>query len=200
MHFEAVTSALLERCRNGDSAAFNELCAAMQQGLYGFVFSMLRSHDDTDEVVQECLVRIYRFLPGLDSLEKFPGWVTRMAVNQCNTFRSRRAAQQLLPLEEGLEPAREQIVGAGRPPQSPREAAVHSQLSEAVNLAMTHLPPKQQAAIVMFEVHEMSIREIAEALECSEGVVKFNLHEARKKLRENLRPFLAPAQPAGGAS
>lgn len=190
MRFEGIHRELLEACRGGNFDAFEELCVAVQRDLYGFIYSVMRNHDDTDEVLQETLLRIHKHLPQLEDLDKFPGWAMRIAVNQCNSHHTHNNAKALYSLDTEIEVQNEDVVGTGRAPESPRDAMARTETKEHINIAISQLPPKQRAAIVMFEVEERSIREIAEILECSEGVVKFNIHEARKKLRKSLGPLL----------
>jgi RNA polymerase sigma-70 factor (ECF subfamily) len=68
---------------------------------------------------------------------------------------------------------------------------------KAVNTAIAQLPPRQRSAIILYELENRPVREIAEILECSEGAVKFNLHEARKKLQELLRDQLTETHKEG---
>jgi RNA polymerase sigma-70 factor (ECF subfamily) len=198
VRFEQVDIALLEACRAGDVAAFERLCHAVEADLYGFLFSLLRDHDATDEALQECLVRLYRHLPGLRDLERFPGWLMKMAVNQCRTVQARARIMPFQPLEEGIEYPNEQVLGNPHSGDSPPAVAQRAEMMAEVDAAIATLPPRQRAAIVLFEIEDHSISEIAEILECSEGAVKFNLHEARKKLREALRHHLPHCKP--GAS
>lgn len=194
MRFEAVDPALLRKCQQGDLAAFEQLCSLIQQDLYGYVYSQLRNHDDTDEVLQECLVRVFRHLPKLQDLGSFPWWIMRIALNQCHSLRSRSNCRALYPLEEEVEVAQERRVGASRPPVSPREAVQRKETMHDIETAIAQLPPRQREAILLFEVEDHSIKEIAQLLECSEGAVKFNLHEARKKLKEYLGGYLTTSQ------
>ncbi len=197
MRFDQIAPDLLRACQRGDAGAFDSLGRALAPDLYAFVFSHLRDHDDTDEVVQECLVRLHRHLPGLSDLSRFPWWIMRMAVNQCHTLRGRATVRDIRPLDDAIEPAASQIVAGATRPASPREAAERIDVRNAVNAAIARLSPRQQSAIVLYELEERPVREIAEILECSEGAVKFNLHEARKKLQEFLRDQLAENRKEG---
>lgn len=194
MRFELVSPTLLERARGGDIAAFEELCAQVGPGLYGLVFSILRNHDDTDEVLQECLVRLHRHLPGLHDTTKFSGWLVRMAVNQCNTLRA-RSGRDVLQLDDAIDPTPSQLMAAARQPESPRQAACAQETAERVNDAIAALPARQRSAIAMFEINGFSIREIAGAMNCSEGAVKFHIHEARKRLRDALCDLVEDGRP-----
>lgn len=198
MRFEGIDLRLLERCRGGDLDAFDKLCRVIQRDLYGFVYSLVRNHDDADEVLQECLVRVYKHLPKLQELDRFPGWLMKMAANQCHTQRTRVGAKAMLPLQEGVDVPNERVVGGAEPADSPREALENKQMMECVDAAIAGLPPRQRMSVILFELENRPIREIAEMLECSDGAVKFNLHEARKKLRGALGQYLAP-RPKGAA-
>jgi RNA polymerase sigma-70 factor, ECF subfamily len=189
MRFVGVDDTLLARCRLGDIRAFEELCALIQQDLYRLIYSFMRNHDDTDEVLQDCLLRVFKHLSQLNDLGKFPWWLMRIAVNQCNSMRARSLAKVLYPLDDSVEPPNERIMWNSGSGESPRRALERKEMREEIDLAIRELPPKQREALILFEVEGMSLKEIAALLECSEGVVKFNLHEARKKLRAFLGPY-----------
>lgn len=202
MRFDAIPRELLARCQGaavaGDGQqtreqAFDELCRLLQPDLYAFLISLLRNHDDADEVLVECLVRVHRHLAKLQDLSKFGGWVVRMAVNQVQTHRARAAIRPTTSLDDSLEVPHERLAGAAQPTPSPRANLERQEFLQEMGDAMASLPPRQREAIVLYEVEQMPIKEIALLLECSEGAIKFNLHEARKKLRERLSHLYRPA-------
>ena len=199
MRFDSFDSELVSRCRAGNGAAFEELCRRVMPELYGFIYSMLRSHDDTDEALQECLVRVHRHIAKLDDPAKFGWWLMKIAVNQCRSMRGRAGAHQPVHLDEALEYPNERVVGTARAGASPRESASLGETRRILDAAIRALPERQRAAVILFEVEDRPIREVAELLECSEGAVKFNLHEARKKLRAALTAAEADPDKNGGA-
>jgi len=181
-----VPHGLLLQCKGGDLQAFEELCTAVQPDLFAFILSILCDHDDAADVCQECLVRVYRSLPKLRELEKFPGWIMRMAANQCNTALSRPSAR--IAYLEDMEAKVDALerVSAAAAPVDPRAASAGREMRAHLDAAIRKLPPRQRAAVILFEIEQLSVREVSEILGCSVGTVKFNLHEARKKLREEL--------------
>ena len=207
MRFDSIPRELLERCRSGASAdgarppeeAFDELCRLLQPDLYAFLFSLLRNHDDTDEVLVECLVRLHRHIGGLQDLDRFPGWLLKMAVNQVQTHRARYVSRMTAPLDDMAEIPNERLAASARPAPSPRAALEQREIRAEIDTAMASLPPRQRETIVLYEIEQLSVREIASILECSEGAVKFNLHEARRKLRQRLGHLLEPARREAGA-
>lgn len=177
---------LIRSCQQGDKASIESLIQQISPDLYRILFSMLRDHDDTDEVLQETLIRLFRYVGALKDVERFAAWVMRIAVNQVQSFRVRKGRTRLYEIEDSREISNSAIVLGGSSPEDPRETMMREQMREEIAGAMKALPDRQRMATVMFEVEGLSIREIAEALECSEGAVKFNIHEGRKKLKRRL--------------
>lgn len=183
---DQVSVELINRCQQDSPGAYDDLFALIQEDLYRWIYSLMRNPDDTDEVFQECCVRIYRNLPKLQDASKFAAWVSRIVINQCNTFRSRAGRLRSYAFDEALETQEDAMVASPARGPSPREAAYKREVFNEVNCAIQQLPPRQRTAVLLFDVEGFSIREIAETLECSEGAVKFNIHQGRRKLRELL--------------
>jgi RNA polymerase sigma factor (sigma-70 family) len=182
---------LVTRSQSGDPAAFDSLCSEVGSDLYRFLLAHLRNHDDADDAYQEVLIRVHRHLPRLREPRKFPGWVKRIAINQCHTLRA-RAARKSLASWDALEetPDIPETVWQPQGVETPRQAALRGEMGEQINQAIVQLPPRQRTCLVLFEVEGHSIRDIAETLGCSQGAVKFNLHQARKKLQGSLKQYL----------
>ena len=177
---------LIKNARDGGSDAIEQLMMAISPDLYRIIFSMLRDHDDTDEVMQESLLRVFRYLKKLRDCSRFTPWAIRIAVNQVHTYRMKRGKNRFYTLEEELEPKEGAVILNSTPAPDPRDAASRNETRAKIVRAMKALPNRQQTAIMLFELEELTIRDIANVMECSEGAVKFNIHEARKKLQRSL--------------
>jgi RNA polymerase sigma-70 factor, ECF subfamily len=177
---------LIESCRSGDRESVEELIRLVTPDLYRIIFSILRDHDETDEVLQETLIRLFRYIGALKDVSRFPAWVMRIATNQVQTFRARRGRSRLYEVENPDEISNSAIVLGGSPPEDARGRLMW-RADPLRNLRRHGDPPHPPAhGHRLFEVEGMSIKEIAQALECSEGAVKFNIHEGRKKLKKQL--------------
>lgn len=186
-----IPTSLIESCRRGEREATEDLLRAISPDMYRIIYSMLRDHDDTDEVVQETLVRIFRHVGQLKEPERFPSWAMRIAVNQVQTWRMKRNRQRTYELDESMETEGGVVMLSGNQGGTPREEAVRGEIRDQIKQAMATLPNRQQTAVVLFELEGCSIKEIATAMSCSEGAVKFNIHEARKKLKSRLGHLMA---------
>ena len=176
----------IEACRGGDRVATERVLRRVSPDLFRIIFSMLRDPEETNEVLQETLIRMFRHIGSLRDPERFASWTMRVAVNQVQTWRVKRGRDRLYPLAEGVEPEPGVVVMGSALAPSPRQVAERNQTLRQIEAAMKELPARQQMAITLFEIEGLMIREIAEAMDCSEGAVKFNLHEARKKLKRRL--------------
>ena len=190
MALQDVPSELVIRCQQGDPVAFEALVAQIGPDLYKMIFAQVRDHDDTDEVLQECLIRIYKHLPTLREVAKFPGWISRMIVNQCHSHRLKRSRTAMESTDDLLEVSNRDVMWQNPHVGNPRKVLMQKEVYAEINKAIHGLPPRQRSAIVLFEVEGFSIREIAGAMQCSEGAVKFNIHQARKKLKTTLRHYV----------
>ena len=181
---------IIKRCQEGDRAAFDELFEVLKDDLFRLIYSLMRNYDDAEEGFQECVIRLFRHIGSLRDTERFAHWLYRMVANQCNTHRARNSRRSYIPLEEEIEVKAEDFVFQSSMPDNPRRALMRKELMQTINEHISELPPRQRTAVLLFDVDGLSIKEVAEHLGCSEGAVKFNIHEGRKKLRISLGPIL----------
>ncbi len=186
MALSEVSIPLVEKCQTGDRDAIEELIGVVSPDLYRILFSMLRDHDDTDEVLQETLTRLFRYVGQLKDVNRFAPWLMRIAVNQVQSYRVRKGRTRLYEMDESREVSNSAIVLGGSSPDDPRELMMRTQMREEIHEAMTALPERQRIATMLFELEGYSIKEVAASMGCSEGAVKFNIHEGRKKLKRRL--------------
>ncbi len=186
MALAQISAELIESCRAGDRTAMENLIQEISPDLYRIIFSLVRDHDDTDEILQESLIRVFRYIGALKDIQRFPAWVMRIAVNQVQTFRVRKNRNRLYEISESHEISNSAVVLGGPTPEDPCEKMMREQMRTEITGAMASLPERQRTATVLFELEGMSIKEIAGVMECSEGAVKFSIHEGRKKLKRRL--------------
>lgn len=186
MSLAGIPPSLIVRCQKGDLDSFEMLFMRIREDLYRVIYSFMRDHDDTDEVMQESLIRIFRHLPALKDVEKFPSWTMRIVVNQCHTHRTRKGRHACVPLDDFLETDEHQATFQSGMSPSPRETLIRGEVMESILEAIGQLPRRQRSAILLFEIEGFSVKEVAETMQCSEGAVKFNIHQARKKLQKSL--------------
>jgi RNA polymerase sigma-70 factor (ECF subfamily) len=164
---------IVERCLDGDSAAFRTLVERYERVLFTVAVRMLGDADEAADASQNAFVRAYRKLQTYDSGHKFFSWLYRILVNEClNVKRSRR---RLEPLEAGM--------AAG---DDPHRTAEQAELRAKVRVSLGRLTPAYREVIVLRHYAGMSYVEMAEALGVPEKTVKSRLYSARQQLGEEL--------------
>ena len=93
---------LIEACCRGERPALERLVREITPDLYRIVYSMMRDHDDTDEVVQEASLRVFRHIAKLKDPERFAAWVMRITVNEVQSWRLKKNRHQYYEIDEGM--------------------------------------------------------------------------------------------------
>jgi RNA polymerase sigma-70 factor (ECF subfamily) len=168
--------ALVERCRNGELGAFEEVYRAHAGRLYSLAWRMVGNPTDAEDLVQEIFLSAHRKLDSFRGEAALGTWLYRLAMNQIlDHLRSRaaRAGQ----LTDGIEDAT--LI---------EDAMAHKLDASAIDRvdlerAMAQLPEGCRAAFVLHDVEGLEHREVADVLGVAEGTSKSQVHKARLRLR-----------------
>src|SRR3954453_12743477 len=173
---------LLERARDGDLEAFNDLVTLYQDQLFALVVRMVPDRDQASDAVQEAFFSAFR------NLRSFRGgsvkaWLNRICVNAAmdtQRARKRRPVQPYPELDdESWQPKAGDEV-------DPERIAVHAERSRVLAPAMAHITDDQRTAIVLYDVEGYDYSEIADMTGVSLGTVKSRIHRGRLSLRDIL--------------
>lgn len=123
--------------------------------------------EEAADAVQEAFVKAHLKWRKISTYEDPVGWIRRVAINKVRDGHRSRVRRDRLVEKIG------------------HQAILHTEIPAMDEVAelLSTLPKQQRAAAAMFYVEQMSVFEIATALEISEGAVKFHLHQARLKMR-----------------
>jgi RNA polymerase sigma-70 factor (ECF subfamily) len=160
---------LVASARLGDRRSFALLAQRWNGKLIAHAWRLLRDQDLAKDAVQDGWAEIVRSLPQLREDRAFPAWAYRIVSRVCARQIGRSQSERRLAAE--IEAV---------PEVAPEEADLDiGTLQRAIRL----LPPEQQAAIALFYLEEMSVAEVAVALNVPAGTVKTRLMHARRKMR-----------------
>jgi RNA polymerase sigma-70 factor (ECF subfamily) len=170
---------LLERARDGDLDAFNDLVAHYQDQLFALVARMVPDRDQAADVVQETFFSAYR------NLHNYRGgavksWLARIAVNGAMDLQRAKRRRPVQPYPELEDEAWQPPAG---PQADPERHALTHERSRALNAALSRIAPEQRSAIVLYDVEGYDYAEIAEMTGVSLGTVKSRIHRGRLALR-----------------
>jgi len=202
---------LVEAARGGDEHAFRALVEPLGRELHAYAYRMLGGFHDADDALQESRLKAWRALATYEPRASFRAWMYRIVTNTCLDLlkvRSRRV------LPQDVSPS----IAPGPPTAAPRadiswiepytdallptvpspEQAVR--LREGIRLAFVRvvqvLPPRQRAALILHDVLDWSVVEVADMLETTEVAINSALQRARAAIArpraESAASALAP--------
>lgn len=169
-------SFLVDKAKNGDTAAFSELYEQVADDLYRVALYTLGNTADAEDVVSEAFIEAFRYLHTLRDNGAFKAWIMRILSVRCR----RRIKQYIsdrknLPVEE-LPPIRDE-----------KATELESlQAGADITSAMAILSPVERQIVLLSVLQGYTIREIAGMVRLPQGTVSSKLCRALKKLREKL--------------
>lgn len=165
----------VEACQRGEREAFGSLVERHQRRVYGLCYRFANDHHDASDLAQEVFLRAYRGIGRFRADSSFSTWLYRIAVNVCLSF---RAARRPEPRElSGDLPDTSASVLAGLEAE---------ERSAWVREAVSRLPEKQRATLILKVYHDLTHEEVARSLGSSIGTVKASLFHALANLRKLL--------------
>jgi len=165
---------LTASARAGDRAAFNALARRWEKRLVRHAWRLVGDAEAARDIAQDGWAAIASGLKRLDDSAAFPAFAFRIVSRRAADFIRRRRRQRALDGAVAAEPG-------DLPPTD--DAADAAASARAINKAMATLPAEQRAAIALFYLEDLSVAEIAVALDVPAGTVKTRLMAAREKLR-----------------
>jgi len=166
---------LIARCRAQEPMAFRAFVVRYERMVFALLSRMLRAGPEVEDLAQETFVRAYRAFPAFDpdGPAKLSTWLLTIATRLALDSRKRKRLD-VREIDEESDPT------SGSTPEISLE---RRQLGRALADAAAKLPDDQRAALVLAELHGLSIAEIADALEVPENTAKTRLFRAREKMR-----------------
>ena len=162
--------------------AFLETITTLRPAFHRYCARMTGSVLDGEDVVQEALFEAYRKLDQFDASRPLKPWLFRICHNRCIDFLRRKGVR---------EKAEET---AAQPEEAPPDEPNTLGLGKAVEHLVVSLPPKERACVLLKDVFDYSLEEVAELVDSTVGGVKAALNRARTKLAAS-----SPAKPPPGA-
>ena len=173
-----IVEAYLVTCaRLGDRAAQEQLVARYQTKFLRHAYRLLGDAEQAKDVVQDGWVEIVRGLPRLKDDEAFQAWAFRIITRRCAKHIAGLQRTRAIIETVSCDPTCNDC-----PVDENELAADH----KTVRAALAALPAKQRVAVALFYLEEMSVAEVAVALDIPVGTVKSRLMHARQKLRAAL--------------
>lgn len=151
---------------------FERLFGEFQRPILNYLYRMVSSREQAEELTQDVFVKAYHALPRLPAEANVRAWLYRIATNTAYDSLRRARLVRWMPLLEN----RDSLVMSGD-----RGSGIGER--EAVQKTLAELKPAYRAPLILYSVQGYSVAEIAGMLGISEGAVKTRLYRAREKFR-----------------
>ncbi len=168
---------------------FEGLAEGHLRPLYSMALRMTRRPEEAEDLVQETLLRAYRFFDTFEKGTNFKAWLFRILRNAfINRYRKSRREGDTVDFG-AIEGSLERLVdaAAGAPAHAdPEQIFMRGVVDGEIASALDALPEEYRMVLIMAVVEEMSYKEIAAALDCPIGTVMSRLHRARRMMQSQL--------------
>ncbi len=146
-----------------------------QERLYAVIFGLAENHDDTNDILQNVFIKIWKNIGAFRGDAKLFTWLYRVATNEAYNFLKQRNKKEFAEIDNNAlenEPASDML----------SSTAIEEKLQHAIDA----LPEKQKEVFLLRYYDEMPYHEMSEKLGTSEGALKASYHHAAKKIEEFL--------------
>jgi RNA polymerase sigma-70 factor (ECF subfamily) len=164
---------LVLAAQDGSDTAFAGLVHRHQRRAYAVARSIVLTHDDAEDAVQEGFLHAWRALARFRPEQAFGAWLHRIVANAALDIARRKKVRDADELQESVS--------------SPfHDPAVRAELRGRLGLALSQLPERQRSVLVLHDVEGYKHSEIGQTLGIPEGTARSDLHHARAALRRLL--------------
>lgn len=171
---------------SGRQEGYDRLYQATYKEMYFIARKYMGNDADALDVLQDAYVQAFLKLDTLQEFDKFPGWLGRIVANTAKNALKKRKMLLFTDLEKENDEGEivELLLEDTDTERQPEVAYTEKETQEMVHAMIDSLPDGQRMCILMFHLQEMSIREIAEIMECSENTVKSRLNYGRREIKK----------------
>jgi RNA polymerase sigma-70 factor (ECF subfamily) len=171
---------------------FERQALAHLDALYGAAYRLTRNARDAEDLVQDSLLRAYRFWDSFQQDSNCKAWLLRIVTNTfINEYQRKKRSREVLDAASAEQAATDGVLvqASANDKQSPQQVLLQTSVSDDVQRALDSLPDDFRTAVILCDMQGLSYKEIAEIMECPVGTVMSRLFRGRKLLAAALRDF-----------
>ncbi len=187
----ALDRLLVDRFKNGDQTAFDEMVTRYWDRIYSMVNQLLRNSQDAEEVTQDAFIRAHRGLVNFRGDSAFSTWLYQIATNLARNrywYWWRRKRDQSVSIDAPLSADNSTTLADLIPAEveTPDDITVTQEFVARIGQGMERLSAKHREILILRNIKNLSYEEIAVILGISVGTVKSRIARARESLRGKL--------------
>ena len=177
---------ILEFQRNNTISAFEILVKRYKNPLMNYVFRFLGNYEACTDVVQETMIKVYRYKDSYQSIAKFSTWIYTIAGNLAKTELQKQKRRKMFSINAYGKDSDEnyEIPDESFRPDIETDTGIKN---EIIQKAILKISPAYRQAVILRDIQEMSYEEIAEIMNITVGTVKSRINRGRKQLQKLLK-------------
>lgn len=186
---------LVKRVKGGDQRAFRTLVERYQKKVYAVALGMLKDKEEAMDVSQEAFVKVFKYLDHFKGDSSFYTWLYRITTNICIDVIRKRGGSRGEDVEfdetMAFDTSEAQLGALGsRLGTNPQKSALRRELADKIQEALSQIPEKHRAILLLREIEGMSYEDLSRVLEIPKGTVMSRLFHARTKVQKILSEYL----------
>lgn len=171
--------------KNGNERSFEELYTAFYQKVYALARTTMKNDADAEDVLQQTFISAWTNIGKLDDPAAFNTWIQRITLNQCYSMLRKRRIDIPIDVSE-FDGDDDEPMQIESDVMLPEVYAEKEDLRIRLGHIIDDLSDVQRQTIMLYYFDEMSVAEIAAAMDCSENTVKSRLFLARKAIKTEI--------------
>jgi RNA polymerase sigma-70 factor (ECF subfamily) len=180
MSGEDIYIELVKRAQLGDKESLNRLAELAKQRLYAYIYRLTLTHELTQDILQESMLEMFKFLDKLQKAEGFWPWLRKIAANKVRTHYGNKQNRTTVSLTEIDDKSLQ------RDSQEGVADLIRQELKQTILSAMQQLKPRHRHILVLRCYEQMKYSEIGEEMGCSEFGARRLFYRAKKSLAKQL--------------
>lgn len=176
---------LIKKFQEGDERAYIELVKRYKDRLLNFVFRYLNSFEQSEDVVQDTLMKLYTSAHMYREIAKFSTWIFTIAANLAKSELRRQKRRRTISIHTMGYDNKEYEIPSDD--YSPEKETTSNYGEKQIQQAIDTLPDQFKTVIILREVQQLSYEEISQILNISIGTVKSRINRGRLRLQKMLK-------------
>ena len=171
---------LIAQYRSNNQKGFQLIVEKFQERIYWQIRRITKNHQDTEDVLQNVFIKVWKALPEFREESALYTWIYRIAFNETHTFLSKESKKKTVDIDPALFENSVEINGKNYTPE---------EIENIFSKAIETLPEKQKLVFNLKYYDELKFQEIEDLLGTSVGALKASYHIAVKKIEEFLKDY-----------
>jgi RNA polymerase sigma-70 factor (ECF subfamily) len=180
MSGEDIYIELVKRAQLGDEESMNQLAELAKERLYAYIYRLTLTHELTQDILQESMLEMFKFLDKLQNAEGLWPWLRKIAANKVRNYYGNKQNRPTVSLSEIDDKSLQ------RDSQEGVADLIRKELKQTILSAMQQLKPRHRHILVLRCYEKMKYSEIGEEMGCSEFGARRLFYRAKKSLAKQL--------------